>query len=642
MRPTRPKSDIKRVSMVTDEVIRERRASLHPEHKKVWVGSGKPGGQTMGALRCQLDTAAVTIEEQKSQIDELTLQVGSLSNDLASTKMQLRQAEEVIIEHEARSPVPENKMDDVLLADALQQVEEKMKNKAHALEHALHEIEELHDVLSQIQALHATTKAENSSLKAELAQQNKISAEQAEELELTQSQLMEMSSKFDERKDTQNATETGLRQAVAQLSATVQAQEAEIAAIDRRSQEVVANKETEVKRTEAAKCEAKVAEAEQELGKEIAILKDELVAAEAENMAVREDLDKKGMDLEKYRSNFNETVAELQEALADAKSAQEKAVSSSQAQERQFKDEITRLVEEHARTVDELQRAHAQAIVELETELCHDFAEKKGVMDRMIVNLRDKVDAGEIQREKHRAITHDLASRLESAEIEISELEAMNTRLGDEAFKRRQFRLNKKGTSTVQPAFKPPSYRTEGIKPPPKIVPKNTKVKPTANLTFTAAPESFAVYIDKDKRDTTKRKTARRPMFEPRTPPKIHAPGQKRRFSHVKSKTDSSSAYEAVAAGNARAMDALGECLDAIAPEVYDNVVELAPNDAITNGNVDESVTTVDAPMLEVASASASGADDDAAATGAECDAIPRIHKSVSVCSTSFVLRDMP
>lgn len=80
--------------------------------------------------------------------------------------------------------------------------------------------------------MHEQQRQDNVGLKRDLA-------EQTEELELTQSQLMDMSSKFDGHKDSLNANETGLRQEVARLNTLVQNLQAEINEKDRQSQEML-------------------------------------------------------------------------------------------------------------------------------------------------------------------------------------------------------------------------------------------------------------------------------------------------------------------------------------------------------------------------------------------------------------------
>eukprot|EP00038_Savillea_parva_P010188 m.188499 g.188499 ORF g.188499 m.188499 type:complete len:853 (+) comp17440_c0_seq1:57-2615(+) len=210
---------------------------------------------------------------------------------------------------------------------------------------------------------------------------------------------------------------------------------------------------------------------------------------------------------------------------------------------------LAELAESHAQDIETLEKGHAEALEALEQRLQKEFEETRAKLE----HAEEDVEI----LSKKLAQYEDLEALLEESEIELSEMKAMNRSLVDEIEKRQAWRHKKENEQhprNSRPPFKPPSVAAEAPRLG-KLPPAPFDHAPVLELTFTAPPQSYARYIPQIERTSAKKKrTGRKPTFEPKAPPQVPAPGKNPRYSHVRSRTDTNSGYAVVAAVNASSL----------------------------------------------------------------------------------------
>jgi hypothetical protein len=213
--------------------------------------------------------------------------------------------------------------------------------------------------------------------------------------------------------------------------------------------------------------------------------------------------------------------------------------------------------------VEGLRVKHGTEMDDLELRLKEDYDLNRQALEHELNDLRQQLDELLLERTQRRDVRDELESQLESADIEISELKAMNESLVDEINKRRVWRHeheSKKAHDDHKRPFYPPSFAPESPKVDWAPVHHTADGESPQKLTFTAPPVSYAKYVPVTSRTASaRRKPPPKPKFAPKEAPPGHLPGKSPRFSHVPAKTDSTSAYESVAAVNAAAFGAMDE-----------------------------------------------------------------------------------
>lgn len=268
----------------------------------------------------------------------------------------------------------------------------------------------------------------------------------------------------------------------------------------------------------------------------------------------------------------NERVANLEDKISDL----EKKITQLEAGHRQevesLQAELAATRQDHT-NAESLREQHRTEMDELEKQMQHDHEVSSQAINHELDTLREQLDQVTKDRSQRQARTEELESELVNAEIEVSELKAMNQSLLEEINRRRAWKQDKelkKHDANKRP-FYPPSFTADT----PKLTDVPKAASPVKQLTFSAPPKTYAEYIPESNRTGHRKKTTRKPKFEPKDPPPVPAPGKNKRYSHVHAKTDSTSAYESVAAVNAAALGELGDGGD-VAPIEGEGVRKLS------------------------------------------------------------------